>query len=98
MSKSQKSAKSEKKSSKSGNLPNFDAKNNRPSFLTSKAKTAFNYLWLTFTKAPILQHFDPESYIWIKTDALGYVIGGMLSQLASGIRLDRVVTKIDLGQ
>ena len=54
LSKSQKSAKSRKKSSKSGNLPNFDAKENGPSFLTPDARTAFNHLWLAFTKNPIL--------------------------------------------
>ena len=52
--KSRKLAKSRKKLSKSGNLSNFDTKENRSSFLTSDAKTAFNYLWLAFTKALIL--------------------------------------------
>ena len=65
-SKSQKSAKSRKlsqsgkskgeKSKKpltSGNLPNFDAKNSRPSFLTPKARSTFNRFWLAFTKALI---------------------------------------------
>ena len=50
----QKSTKLKKKLSKSGNLPNFNAKKNEPSFLISNAKMAFNYLWLAFTKAPIL--------------------------------------------
>ena len=60
-SKGQKLAKSQKskgeklkKSPKSRNLPNFNATEAEPSFLTSDAKTAFNYLRLTFTKAPIL--------------------------------------------
>ena len=53
LSKSQKSAKSEKKLSKNGNLFNFDAKENGPSFLTPNTRTAFNYLWLAFTKALI---------------------------------------------
>ena len=44
LSKSQKLAKSEKKLSKSGNLPNFKAKKNEPSFLTSKAKIIFHHL------------------------------------------------------
>ena len=44
LSKSQKLAKSEKKMSKSRNLPNFDAKKNRPSFLIPDIKTAFNCL------------------------------------------------------
>ena len=87
-----------KKLSKSGNLPNFDAKNSRPSFLTPKARSAFNRLWLAFTEAPILQHFDPECHIWIKTDVSGYAISDVLSQLAFGTSPDGVVTKIDLGQ
>ena len=63
LSKSRKSAKSRKKLSKSGNLPNFDAKKNGPSFLIPNAKMAFNHLRLTFTKAPIFWYFDPECYI-----------------------------------
>ena len=51
-----------------------------PNFLTPNAKKTFNYLRLTFIKAPILQHFDPESHIQIETDASGYAIGGVLSQ------------------
>ncbi len=35
----------------------------------------------TFVKAPILNHFDPERHIRIETDASGYAIGGILSQL-----------------
>ena len=50
----QKLAKSRKKLSKSGNLFNFDAKKNGPSFLTSNARTAFNYLRLALIKALIL--------------------------------------------
>ena len=53
-SKSQKSAKSRKNLSKCRNLPNYNAKDNRLSFLTPKAKAAFNYIQLTFTKALIL--------------------------------------------
>ena len=54
LTKSQKSAKSGKKLSKSGNLSNFHAKKNGPSFFTPNTKTAFNHLWLAFTKALIL--------------------------------------------
>ena len=66
-SESQKSAKSQKlsksrkskgeklkKPSKSGNSPNFDAKDRELSFLTPEARSAFNRLWLAFTKAPVL--------------------------------------------
>ena len=35
----------------------------KPNFLTLDVKKAFNYLWLAFIKALILQHFDLESYI-----------------------------------
>ena len=70
----------------------------KPSFLTYKAKAAFNRLQLAFSKASILQYFDLECYIWIENDALGYAIGDMLSQLASKTSLDRVVTKTDLGR
>ena len=87
-----------KKPPKSGTFPNFDAKDSRPSFLTPEARSAFNCLQLTFTKAPILQYFDPECHIWIETDASGYTIGSVLSRLASATRLDGVVTKANLGQ
>ena len=95
-SKRKKSAKS-KKPSKTGNSPTFDANNAGPNFLTSQTRAAFNCLQLAFTKAPIFWHFDPEYYIWIKTDILSYAIGDVLSQLASRTRPDREVTKTDLG-
>ena len=98
ISKSQKSSKSEKNPSKSGDSPNFGATESGASFLTPKARSPFNRLWLAFTKAPILCHFNPECHIWIKIDALGYTIGGMLSQLTSGTSSDGVVTKANLGQ
>ena len=40
----QKLAKSEKKLSKNGNLSKFNAKKNKPSFITFEARIAFNYL------------------------------------------------------
>ena len=86
-----------KKPSKSGNLPNFDAKKASPSFLISEARSAFNCLWLTFTKAPILWHFNPKCHIWIETNVLGYAIDDVLSQLASGTSPNGVITKTDLG-
>ena len=97
-SKSRKSVKSGKNLSKSGNSPNFGATETGPSFLTSGARETFNRLRLACTKAPILRHFDPEYHIWIKTNASGYVIGCVLSQLASGTSTDEVVTKTDLSQ
>ena len=77
-SKGKKSAKS-KKSSKNRNSPNFSATEPEPSFLTPEARWAFNCLQLAFTKAPIIWHFDLKCYIQIKTDALGYAIGDVLS-------------------
>ena len=87
-----------KKPPKSRNSPNFDAKDTGPSFLTPKARLAFNRLQLAFTKGPILRHFDPECHIRIETDASGYAIGGVLSQLVSKTSLDGIVTKTDFGQ
>ena len=97
LSKSGKSkGKKSKKPSKSGNLPNFDAREAGPSFLTAGSREAFNRLRLVFTKAPILQHFDPKCHIWIETNVLGYAISIVLSQLVFEIRLNGVVTKTDL--
>ena len=67
-------------SRKSTRMPNIGAIG-EPNFLTPDAKKAFNHLRLAFIKAPILRHFDLESHIRIKTDASGYAIGGVLSQL-----------------
>ena len=55
----------------------------RSDFLTPGAKLAFAELRQAFVKAPILHHFDPERHIRIETDASGYAIGGVLSQLTS---------------
>ena len=96
-SKSQNLAKSRKKLLESENSTNFNAMKDGSKFLTSDARTAFNRLWLTFTEAPILWHFDPECHIRIETNALGYAIDGVLSQLTFRTNLDGVVTKADLG-
>ncbi len=48
-------------------------------FLTSEVKEAFIHLQKAFTKPLILRYFDLERHIRIKTDALGYVIGTVLS-------------------
>ena len=68
------------KSRNSTCVPNIGA-TGEPNFLTPDAKKAFNHLRLAFIEAPILRHFDPESHIRIETDASGYAIGGVLSQL-----------------
>ena len=53
------------------------------SFLTSGARMAFTKLRQTFIKAPIFHHFDLKCHIRIETDASGYAIGGVFSQLTS---------------
>ena len=55
-------------------------------FLTPEARLAFIRLRQAFTEALILHHFDPERHIGIETDASGYAIGGVLSQLTSDQR------------
>ena len=50
-------------------------------FLTSKARKAFNRLKQVFTETPILRHFDPKCHIRIETNASGYAIRGVLNQL-----------------
>ena len=69
-----------------------------PKFLTPDARTAFNRLQLAFTEAPIFRHFDLECHIQIETDALGYAIGGVLSQLTFRTSPNGIVIKTDLGQ
>ncbi len=59
-----------------------NGKNSQSSFvLTPEAKKAFEELKMAFTTAPVLRHFNPELPIRIETDASGYAIGGILSQL-----------------
>ena len=50
-------------------------------YLTPEARLAFTQLRQAFNKAPILRHFDSECHIRIETNASGYAIGGVLSQL-----------------
>ena len=83
--------------SKNHDFPKSRPGEARMSFFIPKARLAFTQLRQVFVKAPILHHFDPESYIRIETDTSGYAIGGVLSQLSSRTRPDRVVTKDDLG-
>ena len=90
-------AKSRKKLSKSGNSTNSDAIKDKPKFPTPNTRTVFNLLRLTFTEALILWYFNPKCHIWIETDALGYAINGVLSQLTSGTNPDGVITKVNLG-
>lgn len=55
----------------------------RPDFLIFDTKKAFYHLSQMFIEAPILQYFDLEYYIQIKTNVLDYIIGDVLSQLTS---------------
>ena len=52
-------------------------------YLTLDARQAFIQSKQAFTKAPIRRHFDPKYHIQIETDASGYAIGRVLSQLTS---------------
>ena len=59
------------------------SKSKNPAFLTANAKQAFTWLQQAFIKVPILSHFDPEHHIRIETNAFGYAIKGVLSELTS---------------
>ena len=52
---------------------------NVSNYITPDAKKAFDQLRQAFTKAPIFQYFNPEQYIWAKTNVSKHTIGGMLS-------------------
>ena len=83
---------------KNHDFPKSRPKEAETGFFTPEAKLVFTQLRQVFVKASILQHFDPESYIRIETDASGYAIGDVLCQLSSGTKPDGVVTKNDLSQ
>ena len=48
---------------------------------SSKAQEAFEELKRHFTSAPVLRHFDPDLPIRLHTDASGFAISGIISQL-----------------
>ena len=50
-------------------------------FFTTDIERAFTKWRQAFVKVSILTHFDLERHIQIETNALGYAIGGILSQL-----------------
>ncbi len=60
---------------------NFVKTNSGIDFLTLGAKEAFKRLQNAFIETSILRHYDSECHIRIETDALGYAIGGMVSQM-----------------
>lgn len=101
--------KSDLAKSKKSNLSNDFTKANstRKSFFTFEAKKTFIHLQKSFTKAPILRHFDLECYIRIKTDVSGYTISGVLSQMTLNQlfsnhvfhkNLDLITSKSEIGQ
>ena len=52
-------------------------------FFTTDSRKAFTELRQAFIEAPIQNHFDPNHYIQIEMDALGYAISGICNQLTS---------------
>ena len=79
--------KKDQKISKSKNLTKFKKSSKSKKmvrsldFLTPKARLVFTKLRQAFVKAPILYYFDLERHIQIETDASGYVIDEVFSQL-----------------
>ena len=59
----------------------FKNSNGATGYLTANAKQAFTQLRQAFTKALILQHFDPKYHIRIENDVSDYAIGRVLSRL-----------------
>ena len=86
------------KSSKSRKASGNSKATGEPNFLTPEARSAFKLLRQAFTEAPILRHFDPECHIQTETDASGYAIGGVLSQLTSDQLISESDSKSDFGQ
>ena len=54
-----------------------------PYIMTNEVRKAFKRLKNAFSSAPVLQHFDPSKPIRIETDASGFAIVGILSQLGN---------------
>ena len=52
-----------------------------PFIWSAGAEHAFNKLKELFTTAPILQHYDPNRRTRVETDASGFALSGVLSQL-----------------
>ena len=58
-----------------------DGKKTGPFYFGLEALKAFEKLKEAFTQAPMLAHFEPELRTMLETDASGFAIGGVLSQL-----------------
>lgn len=71
-----------------------------PMFLTSNGRKAFNYLWQTFIKALILQHFDLKCHIQIKINASGFPIYRVFGPLSTSLIIlnkSNLANKFDFG-
>ena len=62
-------------------ISNSRNKKVKTGFFTLKARLMFTQLRKAFLKALIFHYFNPECHIRNKTDASGYTIDGILSQL-----------------
>ena len=49
--------------------------------MTDEAKQSFHDLKKIFTSKPLLQHFNPELFIKIKSNVLDFVVSFILFQL-----------------
>lgn len=82
MPKKSKSTKSKKSGLMKAKKPDFVMTNfSQIDFLILKAKKVFIYLWKAFTRALILCYLNLKYYICIETDASGYAINEILSQM-----------------
>ena len=59
--------------------------NNNSLILTPEVEKAFEELKIAFTTAPVLKHFNSELPTRVETDASGYAIDDILSQLHEGV-------------
>ena len=59
----------------------LDAMETKAFTLTEEARTAFSKLKEAFLTAPLLAHYNPEWETQLETDASGFAISGILSQL-----------------
>lgn len=56
-------------------------KSSKIRFFTPEVRIVFICLRKTFTKAPILNHFDPQRHIRIEIDGFGFLLREIFSQL-----------------
>jgi len=42
---------------------------------------AFERIKTAFTTAPLLKHFDPSKKVYVETDASGFALGGVATQM-----------------